>query len=112
MLTTAPNAALTIDRSTQTIRLERRFNASPADVFAAWTKPEQVACWWDPAGHPLAVCTIDLRPGGAFTFVPKNHPDMPFSGVYREIVPVERLTFDAFGADGRALIAAHGQGAR
>ena len=112
MLTTEANAALIIDRARHAIRLERRFLASPADVFDAWTKPEQVACWWDPAGESLSVCEIDLRPGGAFAFVPKGRPDMPFSGTYLEIAPVERLTFEALGAIGRVLIDAQGEGAK
>jgi uncharacterized protein YndB with AHSA1/START domain len=107
MLTAAHSlvtARLFIDRTTHIIRLERMFDASPAQVFEAWTKPEHVACWWDPSGQPLAVCEIDLRQGGAFTFVPKGHPDMSFAGTYLEIVPFERLVFEALGAVGRVLL--------
>jgi uncharacterized protein YndB with AHSA1/START domain len=95
---------LVIDRTTYSIKLEREFAASPAQVFQAWTQPEQVKCWWDPAGAPLAVCEIDLRSGGAFKFVSKGRPEMPFSGTYREIVPGQRLVFDALGAIGRVLL--------
>ena len=108
----AENARLVIDRTAHCIRLERRFSASPAQVFEAWTKPEHVACWWDPAGQPLATCEIDLRPGGTFTFVPKSRPDMPFAGTYLEIVPSERLTFEAFGAIGRVLVDENGENTR
>ena len=106
------NARLVIDRTGHCIRLERTFDAAPAQVFAAWTKPEHVACWWDPSGEPLAVCEIDLRQGGAFTFVAKGRPDMPFSGTYLEIVPCERLTFAALGAIGRVLLDAAGERTR
>jgi uncharacterized protein YndB with AHSA1/START domain len=75
-----------------------------AEIFAAWTKPEQVACWWDAAGEPLAVCEIDLRPGGAFKFVSKGHPEMPFTGVYKEIAPPDRLVFEAMGSTGRVTL--------
>jgi uncharacterized protein YndB with AHSA1/START domain len=103
---------LVIDHTAHCIRLERRFNASPAQVFEAWTKPEHVECWWDPAGQPLATCEIDLRPGGTFTFVSKGRPDMPFTGIYLEIVPFERLTFEALGAVGRVLVDEDGESAR
>lgn len=97
-------SGFSIDQDAHTIRLERRFAAPRAAVFDAWTKPEQVTCWWDPAGVPLAACEIDLRVGGSFAFVSRSHPGMPFSGVYREIVAPERLVFDALGALGRVLL--------
>ena len=95
---------LEIDRRTHTIRLTRVFDASPTQIFAAWTQPEQVTTWWDAAGDPLAACEIDLRPGGVFKFVTKSHPAMPFVGSYREIAPPDRLVFDALGATGRVVL--------
>ena len=61
-------------------------------------------CWWDAAGEPLAACEIDLRPGGLFQFVTRGHPEMPFTGVYREIAPPDRLIFEALGATGRVTL--------
>jgi uncharacterized protein YndB with AHSA1/START domain len=101
-----------VDRNSHTIRFVRIFGAAPSQVFEAWTKPEHVACWWDAAGERLEICEIDLRPGGSFKFVTKGHPDMPFTGVYREIAPPERLSFEALGALGRVVIQASGRGAR
>jgi hypothetical protein len=98
------SATLVVDDITHSIRLERWFAASPDQVFEAWTRPEHVACWWDPAGERLAICEIDLRPGGAFKFVPRAHPDRSFAGVYQDIDPPRRLTFEAMGAIGRVLL--------
>jgi uncharacterized protein YndB with AHSA1/START domain len=95
----------TIDERTHTIGFERRFAAGRDQVFAAWTEPRHVSSWWDPTGEPLARCEIDLRVGGCFTFVNRAHPAMPFSGVYREIAPPERLVFEAMGAEGRVTLA-------
>jgi uncharacterized protein YndB with AHSA1/START domain len=95
-----------IDRGTYTIRLTRVFDASRVQIFDAWTKPEQVTCWWDAAGAPLTACEIDLRPGGAFKFVTRSHPEMPFAGIYREIAPPDRLVFEAMGATGRVVLQA------
>lgn len=95
---------LVIDRGSHTIRLTRNFDAPAADIFEAWTKPEHMTCWWDPAGEPLTACEIDLRPGGSFKFVTKGHPDMPFAGTYREIAPPNRLIFEALGAMGRVTL--------
>ena len=92
---------LDIDRHAHTIRLTRVFEASRSEIFDAWTKPEHVQCWWDAAGEPLTACEIDLRPGGAFKFVTKGHPEMPFAGTYRQIARPDRLVFEALGSTGR-----------
>lgn len=103
---------LTIDRNANTIRLVREFGAPPSMIFDAWTQPEHVACWWDPAGERLAECDIDLRPGGSFRFVSQAHPEMPFAGVYCEIRRPERLEFDALGSKGRVTLQGAGAGTR
>ena len=80
------------------IVITRLFDAPRALVFEAWTKAEHVTHWWDPSGVPLAVCEIDLRPNGAFRWVnraPDGGEGHPFSGVYREIAPPEKLVFSS-----------------
>ena len=100
----AGSPGMVVDRQSHTIRFERRLDAPRAEVFEAWTTPAQLACWWDPSGEPLAACEIDLRAGGSFNFVSRGQPDMPFSGVYREISPPRRLVFEAMGATGRVML--------
>jgi uncharacterized protein YndB with AHSA1/START domain len=99
---------LEIDHATHTIRFVRSFDAAAALVFEAWTRPEHIRCWWDAAGEPLMVCEIDLRPGGAFRFVTRGHPEMPFAGVYMEIAPPHRLVFEALNSTGRVQFAGAG----
>jgi|SRR6185369_7418973 uncharacterized protein YndB with AHSA1/START domain len=94
-----------VDRDTHTIVLVRMFAAPCEQVFEAWTRPEHVACWWDPAGQPLAECEIDLRPGGAFRFVNRHSSGAhQFAGVYREIAPPHYLVFEAMGTVGRIVL--------
>src|SRR6516162_7976705 len=72
------------------IVVARLFDAPRALVFEAWTKTEHVARWWDPSRVPLAVCEIDLRPGGAFRWLnrsPDGGEGHAFCGTYREISP-------------------------
>jgi uncharacterized protein YndB with AHSA1/START domain len=85
------------ERGSKSIAMTRIFDAPPSAVFEAWTTPEQVAQWWDPGGKPLAVCEIDLRPGGAFRWVHQGDTKMeyPFTGTYRTIVPPHELVFAA-----------------
>ena len=108
---TAADAGFEIDRKTHTIVLTRMCAASREQVFAAWTRPEHVTCWWDPTGASLAQCEIDLRPGGAFRFVTRN-AHHPFAGVYREISPPDHLVFEAMDAIGRVILEAVGSRTR
>lgn len=99
------------DPATHTLSFARQIAAPPEVIFDAWTRPEQVTVWWDPSGTPLAACTIDLRPGGGFSFVHQGH-GFPFTGVYREIERPTRLSFDANGAAGEVRLTAQDGGTR
>ena len=78
------------------IRMTRLFDASPALVFEAMTKPEHVKEWWGRLGegYSVPVCEIDLHVGGRWRFV-NRHPkgEAAFHGEYREINPPSRLVF-------------------
>jgi len=73
--------------------ITRVFDAPREWVFQAWVAPERLRQWWAPGG--LTVCDGDARPGGEFRFCFRT-PDGPefwAKGVYREIVPPERLQY-------------------
>jgi len=102
----------TIDHETFTIAFERKLPVSRAEVFDAWTKPEQIAEWWDPTGARLVTCEIDLRPGGAFRFVNDGNHGPPFAGTYAVIERPSRLVFEAMGSVGTVTLEAAGTGTR
>jgi uncharacterized protein YndB with AHSA1/START domain len=83
--------------SEREIAMTRVFDAPRRLVFEAWTRPELVKRWlWGPDEWRLAVCEMDLRAGGAVRFVWRhtgNGKDMGMGGVFREIMPPERLVF-------------------
>lgn len=110
--TDAPTTGFAVDEVRHALSFTRDLEAPPQQAFAAWTDPEQVAMWWDAAGERLGSCEIDLRPGGAFRFVTRHHPDKPFEGVYREVTPPSRLVFDANGAIGTVALVESGAGTR
>jgi uncharacterized protein YndB with AHSA1/START domain len=89
-----------VDEASHAIRFERHLACKPQKAFEAWTSPDEISQWWDPAGEPLKVCEIDLKVGGEFTFVGREHPERPFVGSYREIDPPNRPVFEAMGAIG------------
>lgn len=87
--------------SDREILITRQFNAPRRIVFEAWTKPEHVVHWWGAFGSNMAVCEIDLQPGGAYRFVLReaDGQEYGFGGKYYEIVPPERLVYSE-GFDG------------
>lgn len=72
-------------------------------VWEAWTSPEHLPNWLlGPDGWTMPVCELDLRPGGAWHFVWRRSDgtEMEMHGVYREIVPPERLVnTESWGGD-------------
>ena len=46
------------------LTLERTFQASIDEVWELWTTKEGIEAWWGPEGFSVAVCDLDLRPGG------------------------------------------------
>jgi uncharacterized protein (TIGR03086 family) len=108
------NNAETLKVTTPTERevvMTRVFDAPRRLVFDAWTKPELLERWLlGPDGWSLVVCEVDLKVGGAYRFVWRG-PDgaeMGMRGVYREIVPPERLVstelYDEDWTGGETLI--------
>lgn len=85
----------------RTIRLERVFAAPRALVFDAWTKPELLLQWYAPYGCTIHYAAIDVRPGGRFHSCIRNPEfgDCWCVGVYREIVPPERIVYTLATAD-------------
>ncbi|MCI0384726.1 SRPBCC domain-containing protein [Streptomyces sp. CNQ085] len=79
------------------ITVTRVFDAPRAEVYRAWTEPGLFARWWGPRGFTTAPSTValDVRPGGAWkaTMAAEGIGEFPFAGVYREVVPGERLVF-------------------
>ena len=77
------------------LTLKRRYNAPPAKVFAAWTDPEKMKRWLGAEATVGLLGEIDARVGGRYRFKMRS-PDADeheVSGIYREIVPNEKLVF-------------------
>ncbi|MBN3885430.1 MAG: SRPBCC domain-containing protein [Nostoc sp.] len=86
-------------QSEREIVITRIFNAPRELVFQVWTDPKHVAQWWGPKGFTTRVTELDLRPGGKWRYVMigPDGTEYPVKGVFREIVPLERIvTSDEF----------------
>ncbi len=77
------------------LTIKRRFNAAPAKVFNAWTDPEKMTRWMGPGEVTAPAVECDLRVGGhyAIKMATSSGEEHSVSGVYREIVPNEKLVF-------------------
>ena len=86
--------------------LTRIFNAPRALVWKAWTDPKHVMRWWGPKPFTSPACAIDFRVGGKFLFCMRSPEGQDFwtLGVYREIVPNERIVYADYFSDEKGNI--------
>jgi len=77
------------------IVMTREFDAPRRLVWEAYTKPELLKRWLGVFGDwTLAVCEVDLRPGGIIRYEWHNRQNgqkMGMTGTFREVVVPERL---------------------
>jgi uncharacterized protein YndB with AHSA1/START domain len=78
------------------VTVTRVFDAPRELVWKAWTEPEHFAHWFGtpPYTTPLSTISMDVRPGGRWRATMVSETDgseLPFLGVYREVVEPERL---------------------
>ena len=77
--------------------ITRIFDAPRAEIWRAWTDPDEAAAWWHPRGveTPRDSVELDVRPGGTYryTMVAPDGSTYPTSGTYREVVEPSRLVF-------------------
>jgi uncharacterized protein YndB with AHSA1/START domain len=79
------------------LTLTRRLRARPEKVYAAWTDPEKLVQWFGPAQVKPGTmrADLDVRVGGRYriSFTGESGEYFEVGGIYREVVPSERLVF-------------------
>jgi uncharacterized protein YndB with AHSA1/START domain len=85
-------------RSVDALRMasERaRIKASPAKIFAAWTRPEFMARWWGPDGGLVLSTEADPHVGERVRVVFQTLDGLTHDcrDEYREVVPERKLVF-------------------
>lgn len=91
--------------------ITRVFDAPRTAVWKAWTDPKRCVRWWGPEGFTAPACEIDLRVGGKYLFCMRSPEGKDYwsTGVYRDIVPMERIVLtDSFSDEkGNVVPASH-----
>lgn len=91
--------------NTKDIVIERVFDAPRDMVWRAWTEEELASKWWGPEGFTAPSIKIDLKVGGKYIFAMHGpagsewDKDMYSAGVYKEIVPNEKLVVTDYFSD-------------
>jgi uncharacterized protein YndB with AHSA1/START domain len=83
-------------RARPSLTIKRNLKAPPAKIFAAWTDPAKLQKWFLPrADSEVLNLDFDVRVGGRYS-ITIRHGDgdhKHVSGVFREVLPNEKLSF-------------------
>ncbi|CAN7608403.1 SRPBCC domain-containing protein [Bosea sp. LjRoot9] len=82
-------------KTTPSLTMKRRLNASPAEVYRAWTDPKLLTRWFGPENVETLEAELDVRVGGVYRIVMLENTGErhQVSGAYQEVVANERLVF-------------------
>ena len=97
MSTNAESLSPTInERTTIDIVNVRLVNASPTQLFEAFSDPAQLAQWWGPEGFTNTIHEFDFRPGGAWllTMHGPNGTNFDNESQIVEFEKPERIVFE------------------
>lgn len=73
-----------------TLTMDRTYDASPARVFRAWTRSEEIVHWVAPNPEMETSAELDVREGGSYVI---HMGPYTVRGTYEEIVPDRKLVF-------------------
>ncbi|MBS1968836.1 MAG: SRPBCC domain-containing protein [Bdellovibrionales bacterium] len=62
-------AEMILDRSNRELIAHRMFDATPEEVYSAWTDSKQLSQWWGTNGLGLTTHSIDVKAGGLWRFL-------------------------------------------
>lgn len=94
------------------LEVSRTFEAPLEMLWKAWTEPEHFMKWYGPKGFTAPTCEIDLRVGGRhlWSMLSPDSMQMYFTGIYKEVVPMERLVFTDSMSDAEGNVMGMGEG--
>jgi uncharacterized protein YndB with AHSA1/START domain len=83
------------------ITITRMFDVPLDRVWKAWTDPKEMKKWWGPKGFTAPTVEIDFKIGGVYLNCMRSPEGQDFwsTGVYSEIMPMEKLVMTDSFAD-------------
>ncbi len=84
--------ALTLPKGPELV-ITRIFDASREQVWQEWTDPDQIKRWWGPKEFTAPFIELDFRIGGIYLYCMRGPDGKDYwsTGVFREIVPMEKI---------------------
>ncbi|OYW62548.1 MAG: hypothetical protein B7Z40_16520 [Bosea sp. 12-68-7] len=81
--------------TTPSLMIKRRLNATPAEVFEAWTDAKLLMQWFGPENVVTQEVSVDAQVGGGFRVVMRENTGERHEvrGTYSEVVANEKLVF-------------------
>ena len=75
------------------LNIIRTFDAPLKQVWKAWTDAESAKRWWGPKNFTAPFIKMDFRVGGKYHSCMRSPEGKDFwsTGIYKEIVPMERI---------------------
>ncbi len=106
-----------MNAATNELEITRVFDAPRKVVWNAWTDCSLMKRWWGPRGFTAPFCKNDLREGSKYLYSMRapegkevwSGKEIWSTGVYREIVPLEKIVAtDSFADEtGNVVSASH-----
>lgn len=95
---------ITAQPGTPFIDVVREFDATPAQVYRAWTDPDLIPRWLGPDGVTVELIEYDAAPGGRYRYVHRDADgEYSFRGVFHTVVAgkqiVQTFQYDAWPDD-------------
>jgi uncharacterized protein YndB with AHSA1/START domain len=79
------------NESISKVQVSKSFPASKADLYKAWTDPEQLKQWWKPMNKQLTNVENDIREGGKVVY--EFEDNLRIAGEYKEVAEEQRLVY-------------------
>jgi uncharacterized protein YndB with AHSA1/START domain len=98
---------ITAQPGTPFLDIEREFDATPAQVFRAYTDPKLLVRWLGPRRLTMELLEFDPRPGGSYRYAHRGEGvEAWFHGVFHTVTQDERIiqTFEFEGAPGEVCL--------
>lgn len=99
----------TVEPNTQSLTIERTFNAPADKVFDAFVNPEKVVKWWGGKTYATKIDKFEPQSGGSWRMLQSDdHGEYGFHGVFHEVAPTQRIIwtfeFEGLPEKGHALM--------